>query len=183
MAYLIHNEAPVENEHIQADYPNLDERLFWCVKHTRAMCWEDNKALHSLLKSKTVNGPLWTFVESFKTAKDGCGAYLSIHNHLEGPNSVRNCITKAYNEMQNLKFNDKSKNFTMDMCVQRHQACHNILADAESGDVVSETKKFTDFVNGLQTPWPSAAITMVQSGPVKHNTFHAASLFIAAEHQ
>ena len=100
-----------------------------------------------------------------------------------GPNSVKNCLTKAYNEMQNLKFKGKSKKFTMDTCVQRHQACHNILADAESRDVVSETKKITDFINGLQTPWLSTAIMMVQSNPVKCNTFHAVSSFIATEHQ
>ena len=144
---------------------------------------EDNKACYSLLKSKTINDPLRTFVESFETANDGHREYFSIYNQLEGPNSVKSCITKAYNEMQNLKFNGKSKNFTMDTCAQRHQPCHNILADAESRDVVAETKKITDFIDGLQTPWLSAAIMMVLFDPVKYNTFHAASSFIAAEHQ
>ena len=49
--------------------------------------------------------------------------------------------------------------------------------------MISETKKITDVINGLQTLWLSAAIMMVQSNPVKYNTFHAASSFIAAEHQ
>ena len=103
MAHLTCNEAPIENEHIQADHPSLDERLIQCVEHTRAMHQEDNKALHSLLKSKTVNGPLWTFVESFETAQDGCRVHLSVCSQLEGPNSVNNSITKAHNEMQNKK--------------------------------------------------------------------------------
>ena len=51
MAYLICDEVPVENEHVQADYPYLDERLIWCIEQTGAMCQEDNSALYSLLKS------------------------------------------------------------------------------------------------------------------------------------
>ena len=84
--------------------------------------------------------------------------------------------------MQNLKFNGKFKHFTINMYVQCHQGCHNILADVE-GDMVSETKKITICISGLQTPWLSATVMMVQSDPVKYNTFHAASSFIAAEHQ
>ena len=182
LAYLIREQAAVTAAIVQADYPTLDDRLIACIEHQGTMYREDNKALYSLLKQKTIDGPYWTFVEPFEATKDGRGAYLRIYSQAEGPNTVNTRVTKAYNDMQTLRFNGKSKNFTIDTYIQRHQACHNVLSDPEVNETITEKKKITDFINGISDPRLGNAITLVNSDPTRYSTFADVTAFVAGEY-
>ena len=181
LAYLIREQAEVSAATVQADYPTLDDRLIACIAHQGSMYREDNKSFYSLLKQKTIEGPYWTFVEPFEASKDGRGAYLRLYSQAEGPNTVNTRVTKAYGDMQNLKFNGKSKNFTIDTYIQRHQACHNVLSDPEVNETITEKKKITDFINGISDPRLGNAITLVTSDPTRFSTFAEVTAFVAGE--
>ena len=181
LSYLVRAQAESTQETIRAEYPSLDARLVACVDLNGPMFDRDNKDLYQLLKSKTVDGELWTFVKPFDATQNGRAAYLALLNQAKGPAAKDQRIRNACTSMQNAHFNGKSKNWTFEKYVQRHQECHNILGEPDNDEQLTEVKKIGDFLNGIKDPKLEAAVQVMRSSSAQYNTFDLVQQYLTGE--
>ena len=129
-------------------YPSLDSKLISCIELDKTLFKHDNVQLYELLKTKTVAGDLWSFIKKFEKSKNGRGAYKALLGQAEGPAFQQAKVDGAYKRLETLHFTGKSRNFPFETYIQRHQECHNILAEPENKEKLTESRKIELFLKG-----------------------------------
>ena len=185
LIYLLRDCESSTTDIIRAEYDTIDERLIACVDMRGSPDWfkKDNKRLCDLLKTCTVEGPCYTYVTPFDDAKDGRKAYKALLLQAEGPAAQTARVKGAFDDMRALHFNGKSR-FTFEEYVRKHQACHNALDREDSGEVISESKKIHDFMEGITDPRlepAKHAVLALHNQGVQYQTFAECQQYISQE--
>ena len=86
---------------------------------------------------------------------------------------------QAYAQIANAKFTGRGK-YRFHDYIHRHQHAHNTLE--ELGETVAETKKVTDFMNGITDPTLVQAKTVVNGDQEKLENFEACQQYFLTVH-
>ena len=86
---------------------------------------------------------------------------------------------QAYAQISTAKFNGHGR-YTLQQYIHRHQRTHNTLE--ELGETVAETKKVTDFMNGITDPSLVKAKTVVNGDQAKLESFEACQQYFLTVH-
>ena len=137
----------------------------------------DNTTLYDELKTLVVDGPGWAFVRKFDKTKDGRAAAMALKQQAEGASSKILRKTKAYASIKNALYRGPRKGSTFANYVTLHQEAHNELFDLK--EVISETKKVTDFLTGIQDPNLEVGKTVILSDPAMLEDFGACQQYLS----
>jgi hypothetical protein len=125
---------------------SLDEDLVATSRFDGASFRRDNNQLFDSLKRLTIDGSCWTFIERYKTSRNGRAAFLMLKKQAEGDHAQTAKKNQAYLLIEKAHFSGKSK-FTLAQYTSIHQSAHNKLEAC--GEPVPETKKVTDYLLGI----------------------------------
>ena len=181
LVYLIRDHDETTVDHVQADYDQVDNRLIACLEFKGEEYKKDNRKLYQLLKPKVIDGDLWSFIQAFDDRQDGRAAYKALLAQAEGPAAKKERVRQAYALMQSLHFTGKARNFPFDKYVQRHQHCHNVLAEKDNTEQLTETKKIEDFLKGIQDSRLDVAKAVVSSNDDRCDTFSKVQVYLTAD--
>jgi hypothetical protein len=81
-SYVIHPNAALGDP--LAAYANKHARLITITPHAGLEYETDNGRVFDYLKSWTLNGPAWTWIQAFNTNRGGRAAWLALLEHYEG---------------------------------------------------------------------------------------------------
>jgi hypothetical protein len=153
----------------------VDEDLISTARHSGPNFTIDNRVLFDLLKTLTIEGTCWSFLEQFNHARNGRAAFLLLKQQAEGNWAVTSKRTGAYNSISNAHFTGKGR-FTFAQYTAVHNTAHNKL-DA-TAEPVPETKKVTDFLNGINCDLLKTAKQIVISDMKYKTDFHACQQYL-----
>ncbi len=109
----------------------------------------DNHQLFDSLKVLTIEGNCWTFIERYKSTRNGRAAFLMLKAQAEGDFADTAKKNTAYSMIEKAHFSGKGK-FTLASYTEIHQSAHNKLEHCK--EPVPETKKVTDYLLGITSP-------------------------------
>jgi hypothetical protein len=109
----------------------------------------DNHQLFDSLKVLTIEGNCWTFIERYKSTRNGRAAFLMLKAQAEGDFADTAKKNTAYSLIEKAHFSGKGK-FTLASYTAIHQSAHNKLEQCK--EPVPETKKVTDYLLGITAP-------------------------------
>jgi hypothetical protein len=169
LIYLIRELDVPTQEMLDAQYASIDEDLIATRQLQGASYGRDNARLFDIMKPLLLTGPGWPYLHTMNRTQNGRAAYLSLQAHAEGQASTLTRRTKAYNDIGEAVYTGKNARFTFDAYAAKHVRAHNELEVL--GEPVAETKKVTDFVNGIQDQRLEIAKLVVDGDPEKHSNF------------
>ena len=176
LRYLIREQAEVTDTIREAAYDSMEERLIATTVHTGSHYALDNRTLYDELKPLVIDGPGWGFIKQFDKTKDGRSAVLALKSQAEGLAAKLTRKMKAYSSIKQSVYRGPRRGFTFDSYVSLHQEAHNELLDLE--EPVSELKKVTDFLKGIQDPELKAGKVAVLGDPTKLGSFQETQQFL-----
>jgi hypothetical protein len=169
LTYLVREHGEVTPEIRAAAYASDVDRHIATTVHEGRHFDLDNTTLYDELKSLVVDGPGWAFVRRFDRTKNGRAAVLALKAQAEGVSSKLTRKAKAYASITNAVYRGLRRGYTFANYVTTHQEAHNELFDLE--EPVSESKKVTDFLKGIQDPSLQVGKTVILSDPAKLGDF------------
>lgn len=160
LSYLIREHTVVTDEMRAEEFASLDQVLINTVVLEGTAYQHDNKVLFDMLKDLTLQGNAWEFIAGFNRSKDGRAAWLALKAQAEGPQASETRKQKAYADIAKAHYNGTGR-FTLQSYITKHLAAHNVLR--KEGETISENKKVTDFLRGIQDSRLDTAKQIVQS--------------------
>jgi hypothetical protein len=139
---------------------SLDQELINTVVLSGTAYQHDNKVLFDMLKDLTLQGNAWEFIAGYNRSKDGRAAWLALKAQAEGPQASETRKQKAYADIAKAHYTGSGR-FTLQSYITKHLAAHNVLR--KEGEMISENKKVTDFLRGIQDSRLDTAKQIVQS--------------------
>jgi hypothetical protein len=128
------------------------------------------------LKGLVIDGFAWSYIKKFEKSQDGRGAVMALKRQCEGKTSVKTRKNAAYLSIRQSNYRGARKAFTFAQYVAIHQNAHNELEDC--GEAMPESKKVSDFIDGITDPSLSAGITCVMSEERYSDSFEATQQFL-----
>ena len=174
LTYVVRAHDEVTQDMRDDEYDSVDEDLINTTTLTGATFNNDNRRVYDLLKPLIVEGPGWSFIQTYSRTRDGRAAFLSLKRQAEGRSAVATRKAKAYATLKNATYSGKGK-FTFDQYVGIHQRGHNELLDLE--EPVAETKKVADFIAGITDPKLETAKNVVDGDETKLTDFEECQQF------
>jgi hypothetical protein len=168
LTYVIRDHAVVTDQIRDATYESIDDTMIHTIYHHGSRWNIDNRKVFDILKSLTVTGPGWTFIQCFNRTLDGRGAFIRLKSQAEGRSAQLTRQAKAHGEIRDATYSGKGK-YTIDQYVTRHQKAHNELLSL--GCPVTETTKVQDFLRGITDPKLEVAKAVVDGDPTKYGNF------------
>ena len=162
-------EDPGLNQDEPQEFNSIDEDLIRTTVHTGPMFVRANKEVFAALKEGVLDGPGWTFIKKFERKLDGRGAFMSLKAQATGQSAVASRKAKAYASIAGSVYHGNSTKFTMDDYILAHQTAHNTLLELD--EPVPETKKVTDFMNGIQAAFLDTGKMVVNGDSIKLTNF------------
>ena len=177
LIYLLRDYEVADNEQVNAHYDSIEERIEATVDLDGPLFKRDNTWLYSFLKGLVVEGDVWTYIQALDSTQDGRKAWQSIKDQAEGPAAIKLRISTGYAKMQNTKYTGKSKKFNFQSYIRAHTQAHNMVTQ-DTEEVLTQSKKVDDFLNGIEDPNLAAAVNAVRASTEKMETFEKASQHI-----
>jgi hypothetical protein len=177
LTYLLREHGVVTPEIMAAAYASDVDRHIATTVHVGRHYDLDNTMLYDELKTLVVDGTGWAFVRKFDKAKNGRAAVMALKRQAEGASSQILRKTKAYASIKNAIFRGLRKGHTFAHYVTTHQVAHNELIDLD--EMISETKKVTDFLAGIQDPSLEVGMTVILSDPAMLEDFGACQQYLS----
>jgi hypothetical protein len=176
LTYLIREQGDVTQEVRDVEYATTEDRLIATTVHSGTHYAIDNKTLYNELKPLVIDGPGWSFIKKYDKAKDGRKAVLALKSQAEGQAAKLNRKTKAYAALDQSVYRGPRRGFTFDSYVALHQEAHNELLDLD--EPVSESKKVTSFLRGIQDPKLDAGKVAIYGDAAKLDDFQATQQYL-----
>ena len=178
LSYLLRSHTEVTDEMLNAEYDSIDDDLIATtnISPDSEQYKRDTKRLFDLLKPLVVDGPGWTFCQSYKRNKEGRKAYLAIKAQAEGTAARHSKKAKAYAIIATASFTGQKGRTNLDTYIHQHQKAHNILKECD--EPVPETKKVTDFLTGLTDPRLNTAKSVIHSDAAKLANFEQCQQYV-----
>ena len=177
--YLIDRPADsvtCTDEERNADYDTMDDRLCKTVRLVGACYNTDNQALFDVLRICTRDHGPWSFIRHLKNTRDGRAAYFILKAQGEGPAGRKTRKDEAWNLLNHTKYHGNKKGFSFSSYIEHHTRAHNILLEEE--EPVTETRKVTQFLDGILAPSLMAAKDIVATRPDLQSDFTACTLLL-----
>lgn len=154
--------------------PTMIEEMTRRARHDGQCYATDLETLWSLLRMLIHNGPGWIWIKSFEHRKDGIGAYWAFVRYYMGPSHQAAIISKA-DKIIETSFYDGKKTYTFDKFCTRLAGA---FLDQGPENQMSEEKKVTKLLKGIQAPALTHAKTQVMVTPNLKGNFQEAVNFI-----
>ena len=121
----------------------------------------DNMRFYALLKSLTLEGPVWTWMEPFGTVLDGRGAFMALVVHYKGDSTQNYNKELAYKSIKGaIYYQGKCKNFSFDQYISIQQKAYSSLERLD--EPVPQEKQVRIFsVESMITPCPWALLLLM----------------------
>ena len=179
LTYVLREESDVPDDALTADYDCIDDDLVATTRHEGDQYKADRRRVYELYYPLIYDGPAWTFAKTHAKSKDGREAYLTVKRQATGQAASILRKKQAYAQIANAKFTGRGK-YRFHDYIHRHQHAHNTLE--ELGETVAETKKVTDFMNGITDPTLVQAKTVVNGDQEKLENFEACQQYFLTVH-
>jgi hypothetical protein len=160
-----------------ATYATTEERLIATTVHAGAHYDLDNRTLYDEIKILVVDGSGWSFIKKFDKTRDGRSAILALKAQAEGLSARLTRKAKAYASRASATYHGEHRGFTFDNYIAIHQEAHNELLDLD--EPVSESKKVTDFLKGIQDALLQIGKTVVLADPKKMGDFEECQQYLS----
>jgi len=136
-------------------YPNEHARLIAITPHVGLEFETDNGRVYDYLKAWTLNGPAWTWIQSFNSARNGRAAWLALITHYEGDAQKDRVKDAAYTAIAQAKYFGDRKKFSFETYVTVHQEAFEDLE--QYGQHIPADKRVRDLLQGIKDPKANAA--------------------------
>jgi hypothetical protein len=176
LTYVVREVAEVLDADRAAVYATAQDRLARCTTHLGTWYQVDNQRVYDELKPLVYDGSLWPFVQRFDQTRNGRGAWLALVIQSEGRANNNLRKTRAYADIAAAKYQGERRNFTFVQYVALHQKAHNELD--ELGESISETKKVTDFLAGINSQEMITAKQVVMGDEVRLESFDLTQTYL-----
>eukprot|EP00978_Attheya_sp_CCMP212_P021063 scaffold61103_cov38-Attheya_sp.AAC.1 len=177
LRYIYREHKTVTPAMLAETHPSYHERFTAITAFKNSHYVEDNEMVGQELKPLVIDGPGWTFVQSFEKARNGRGAILALRAQNEGENSMLIRKQTAYLALSTLQFSGPRKTWSFQNYIEGHQKAHNELHDCK--EPVSDTKKVSDFLQGITDPTLANGITNVYGDTAKMTSFFACQVYLS----
>jgi hypothetical protein len=97
----------------------------------------------------TLKSPAYAYITQFDGTRNGRAAFKALTSHYEGTTQISKARALAYEEIRTAEYHSEKRNFTFENYVHRHTKAHKTLE--EYGEIISEQKKVSDFLNGIKS--------------------------------
>ncbi|KAL7561636.1 hypothetical protein ACA910_001502 [Epithemia clementina (nom. ined.)] len=169
LTYVLRETEQVDADALAETYDSIDDDLVATTAHNGDQFKLDCKRVFELYRPVIIDGPAWTFVKPTQQKnRNGREAYFVVKKQATG--QAANTIRKkqAYAKITSAKYTGRGR-FSLQQYILRHQQAHNTLS--ELGEAVAETKKVTDFLNGISDPSLTPAKLVVNGDEAKLSDF------------
>jgi len=177
LLYLTREHGVVTAAITGATYATMEERLIATTVHAGAHYDLDNRTLYNEIKILVVDGSGWSFIRKYDKMKDGRSAILALKAQAEGLLAKLTRKAKAYASLASATYHGERRGFTFDNYIAIHQEAHNELLDLD--EPVSESKKVTDFLKGIQDALLQIGKTVVLADPKKMGDFEECQQYLS----
>jgi hypothetical protein len=164
-----------------AMYPNEHARLIAITPHQGLEYDTDNGRVFDHLKSWTLNGPVWTWIRSYNSTRDGRAAWMALLDHYEGDAQRDRVKDAAYAAITQARYHGDRKRFSFETYITIHQDAYEDLE--QYGQVVSADKRVRDLLQGIKDPKANAAKETILANNHLWNDFLAAVTHLATSLQ
>jgi len=132
---------------------------------------DDNWGVFDLLKSWTLNGPAWIWMNAHNSTRNGRQAWLSLVGLFEGDAQRDRVKDNAFASIVAAKYYGEHKKFTFETYVTIHQDAYSDLE--QYGEIILEEKHVCDLLTNIKdtSPAASAAKGTILATPNLHNNF------------
>ncbi|KAL7575459.1 hypothetical protein ACA910_007358 [Epithemia clementina (nom. ined.)] len=169
LTYVKREESEVDADALAATYNSIDEDLMATAAHKGEQFKLDCKQVFELYRPIIIDGPPCTFVKpTEQLSKNGREAYFVVKKQSTG--QAANTIRKkqAYAKITTAKYTGRGR-FPLQQYILCHQQVQNTLLELD--EAVAETKKVTDFLNGITNPSLTPAKLVVNGDEGKLSDF------------
>lgn len=180
LPYVYRSHDDVTPELRAAVYANTDAEYSSCYLLIGPDYQADNKRIYDELKPLVIDGPAWTFIRSHDSTSNGRGAVLALKLHAEGESSKKLRSDKAYNDLASARYSGPTRNFSLADYIQIH--CSSYAELEELTEMVSESKKVTDFLQGISDPRLKSCKDIIVGDPVKNANFTTCHQYVQTVH-
>lgn len=143
------NDDPENEAEREEPYATEHERLVKTTPLTGTAFEHDNGTVWSIIKQLTLKSPAYAYITQYDSARDGRAAIKALTSHYEGTTQISKARAQAYEEIRTAEYHGERRNFTFENYVHRHTKAHKTLE--EYGEIISEQKKVSDFLNGIKS--------------------------------
>jgi len=175
-SYLLRSHSDVTDEMRAKTYDSIDDNLMNTMLLTGPDVLHDNRQLYDHLKGWMQDGPAWSFMQAFNRSRDGRGAYLAVKAQAEGQAALMSRKAKAYASLAAARYTGRTKSFSFDSYIIKHQKAHNKLLMLE--EPLTETKKVQDFLAGIHDPAFATFKGIVLGDNAKMSNFEACQQYL-----
>jgi len=176
--FLCRDHIEPTDEMVDAPYVTVNDRLKALTLFEGSHVEIDNMNVFDILKEAVIDGPGWSFIQRHDKDRNGRKAYLQLKQQCEGAASEIVRKKKAYGMIALAEYKGHQKNYPFSSYVTQHQKAHNELLDC--GEPIPESKKVTDFLNGITDPTMHAAIVFINGDMTKLNDFDACQQYLSS---
>jgi len=176
LSYVVRPDPVVTNLERNFIYPSNEERLIRCTLHQGSWFRQDNARLWNELKTTVIDGPAWAFTQQYDREGRGRQAWMALVQQAEGDASMNLRKQRAYAAVANARYVGERPRFGFSDYISVHQRAYNELL--ELGEPVSESKKVTDFMAGIQDSKMETSKAIVIGSPAMHGDFDATQTFL-----
>ena len=150
LQYIYRTDKEVSDAVRTASYDSMDERYMATTVLEGDHFKVDNVRVFDELKELTMEGAGWSFIKRFDRSKNGREAVLTLKTQAEGQSAKATRKQRAYAMISSARYSGPRQTFRFADYINIHQRAHNELHLLE--EPVAETKKVTDFLNGIRDP-------------------------------
>ncbi len=175
-SYLLRSHTDVTEEMKTTTYDSIDDDLINTMLLTGPDVLHDNRQLYDHLKGWMQDGPAWSFMQAYNRNRDGRGAYLAVKAQAEGQAALMSRKAKAYASLAAARYTGRTKSFSFDSYIIKHQKAHNELFILK--EPLTETKKVQDFLAGIHDPAFATFKGIVLGDTAKMSNFEACQQYL-----
>lgn len=176
LSYIVREHDEVTDGMREEVYENHTKRLIATTILSGEHYRIDNESVWVELKGLVIDGFAWSYIKKFEKSQDGRSAVMALKRQCEGKTSVKTRKNAAYLSIRQSNYRGARKAFTFAQYVAIHQNAHNELEDC--GEAMPESKKVSDFIDGITDQSLSAGITCVMSEERYSDSFEATQQFL-----
>jgi hypothetical protein len=139
----------------------------------------NNGTVYDFLQSLTLNGPAWSWINSYQRARNGRAAWKALVAYYKGDAMRTRSKQDCYQMITHANYQGPHRNYDFNTYVSTHQQAHQELP--RLGEPVPENKKVRDFLSGISDPLcTSIKLTVLSSNTLMNNFLQAANYVAGA---
>ena len=176
LSYIIRNDdLPMEGQ----VYATTHEELVTCAILFGPEFNINNGTVYDFLQSLTLNGPAWSWINTYQRARNGRAAWKALVAYYEGDAMRTRSKQDCYQMITCTNYQGPRCNYDFNTYVSTHQQAHQELS--RLGEPVPENKKVRDFLSGISDPLcTSIKLTVLSSNTLMNNFLQAANYVAGA---